>query len=153
MKPEKIISGGQTGADQGALVGARMVGIPTGGWMPRGFKTEFGLCPELARAYDMREHPSELYPPRTAQNVKDADGTIWVSDEDLEDSTGKRCTKRAVEKFNRPYLENPTPQRLREWIEEEHIRILNVAGPRRSRDKFAHQRAAELIIAAFGDGL
>ena len=34
MAPERVISGGQTGADRAALIAARAAGIPTGGWMP-----------------------------------------------------------------------------------------------------------------------
>ena len=33
---EKIISGGQTGADQAALDAAIKLGIPHGGWIPKG---------------------------------------------------------------------------------------------------------------------
>ena len=47
MWPKKIISGGQTGADLGALVGARRVGIETGGTAPKGFRTDRGLQPVL----------------------------------------------------------------------------------------------------------
>lgn len=39
---ERVISGGQTGADQAALRAARACGIPTGGWAPRGWLTEDG---------------------------------------------------------------------------------------------------------------
>ena len=152
MKPLKIISGGQTGADQGALVGAKRVGIPTGGWMPRGYLTEAGPCPALQEVYSVQEHPSPLYPPRTKQNVKDADGTVWVGDlDDGLDSRGFRCTLRATEYFSKLILVNPTHLELRRWVTDYGIKVLNVAGPRASRDKLAHRRAAELIIAAFGD--
>jgi ribosomal protein L33 len=39
---KKIISGGQTGADQAALDVAINLGIPHGGWIPKGRKTEKG---------------------------------------------------------------------------------------------------------------
>lgn len=39
---KKIISGGQTGADQAALDVAIKLGIPHGGWIPKGRKTEDG---------------------------------------------------------------------------------------------------------------
>jgi hypothetical protein len=35
---EKIVTGGQSGADQAAWRVAQACGIPTGGWMPRGFR-------------------------------------------------------------------------------------------------------------------
>jgi len=39
----KIISGGQTGADQAALDAAIKLGIPHGGWIPKGRLTEDGF--------------------------------------------------------------------------------------------------------------
>lgn len=49
-KPQliKIVTGGQTGADQGALLAARAAGIATGGWAPLGWMTEDGPAPWLA---------------------------------------------------------------------------------------------------------
>lgn len=148
----KIISGGQTGADQGALVGARRVGLETGGWMPRGFLTEAGPCPALADVYGMQEHRSREYPPRTRQNVKDSDGTIWIDDGRWQpDSRGKRATVRACEDYGKPFLCNPDAAMLRWWVASSRIKVLNVAGPRGSRDPGAHARAADLIAEAFGE--
>ena len=48
---DKVISGGQTGADQAGWRAARAVGIPTGGWMPLGFLTEDSPRPEFADLY------------------------------------------------------------------------------------------------------
>ncbi|RPJ18849.1 MAG: hypothetical protein EHM26_08975 [Desulfobacteraceae bacterium] len=42
---EKIISGGQTGADRAALDVAIERGIPHGGWLPKGRKSEAGRLP------------------------------------------------------------------------------------------------------------
>ncbi len=42
----KIISGGQTGADQAALDAAIELGIPHGGWIPKERLTEAGPLPE-----------------------------------------------------------------------------------------------------------
>ena len=39
---KKIISGGQTGADQAALDAAIKYNFPHGGWIPKGRKTEDG---------------------------------------------------------------------------------------------------------------
>ncbi|MFH7326653.1 YpsA SLOG family protein [Desulfurivibrio sp. C05AmB] len=38
----RIISGGQTGADQAGLDVAIKLGIPHGGWIPKGRMTEAG---------------------------------------------------------------------------------------------------------------
>ena len=45
---DRVISGGQTGADQAGWRAAKASGIPTGGWMPKGFLTEDGPRPEFA---------------------------------------------------------------------------------------------------------
>ena len=73
---KKIISGGQTGADQGGLEAAEKLSLSTGGKMPRGFKTEDGPDPKLASRFGLGELASAEYPPRTRYNVVDSDGTV-----------------------------------------------------------------------------
>jgi hypothetical protein len=45
---ERVISGGQTWADETGLRAARVCGLSTGGWAPHGWLTEAGLVPWLA---------------------------------------------------------------------------------------------------------
>ena len=71
-----VVSGGQTGVDRAALDVARELGIPCGGWCPRGRRAEDGPIPE---AYPVRETPSTAYPERTAWNVRDSDGTLVIT--------------------------------------------------------------------------
>ena len=73
---EKIISGGQTGADCAALDFAIEHGIPHGGWCPGGRLAEDG--PIDAR-YQLKETPSANYTQRTEWNVRDSDGTVVFS--------------------------------------------------------------------------
>jgi len=73
---DKIVSGGQTGADRRALDFAIERGIPHGGWCPRGRKAEDG---SLNTRYRLRETPSSSYPQRTEWNVRDSDGTAVFS--------------------------------------------------------------------------
>ena len=73
---EKIISGGQTGADRAALDFAIKHNIPYGGWISKGRKTEDGTLPEQ---YLLQEMPTGSYPRRTEKNVLDSDGTLIVS--------------------------------------------------------------------------
>src|SRR5262245_2006637 len=70
---KKIISGGQTGVDRAALDVALELGIPGGGWCPKGRRAEDGPIPDR---YPLTETPSEHYPQRTEWNVRDADGTL-----------------------------------------------------------------------------
>ena len=73
---EKIISGGQTGADRAALDFAIKYFIPHGGWIPKGRLTEEG---RLDDKYKLKEMPTGSYPARTEKNVKDSDGTLIFS--------------------------------------------------------------------------
>src|SRR4030095_556414 len=74
----RIISGGQSGADQGGLRAARDLGIPTGGTAPRGWHTETGSQESLLKSFGLVESREPGYPARTRQNVQDADGTLLV---------------------------------------------------------------------------
>ena len=61
----KIISGGQTGADQAGWRATRAFGIPTGGSMPRGFLTEDGPRPDFAELFGAVEMPTPDHHART----------------------------------------------------------------------------------------
>lgn len=73
MKIVKIVSGGQTGADRGGLDAAIELGIPHGGWCPKGRKAEDGVIPEK---YLLSEMKTADYLKRTEQNVIDSDATV-----------------------------------------------------------------------------
>jgi hypothetical protein len=77
---EKILGGGQSGADQAGWRAARAFGITTGGAMPKGFLTEEGPRPEFAELYRAVVLPTASYPHRTERNVRDSDGTLWFGD-------------------------------------------------------------------------
>lgn len=85
---ERVISGGQTGADRAAWRAAKRCGIATGGWMPKGYKAEDGCHPEFAGEYGAREHPSPFYPPRTKRNVEAAEFTIVFDKSKSRELTG-----------------------------------------------------------------
>jgi hypothetical protein len=141
LLPKKVVSGGQTGADQAGLFAAARFGIATGGWMPYGFKTLAGLNPELAKRFGLHEHPtSEDYPDRTELNVRQSDGTIrfaanW-------NAKGEICTLKFIRQHHRPFLDvdmrNPRPvKEIVEWIRREGIETLNIAGNAEPRDRNA----------------
>lgn len=131
MVLDKVISGGQSGADHGGLVAARKAGVATGGWMPRGFRTLDGPKPGRARLYGLREHPSPAYPPRTFANARDADATVrfavnWSS-------PGELCTSRVCRTLHRPMYDVDMTHLLLvtpfvRWLREHDVSVLNVAG-------------------------
>lgn len=128
----KIISGGQTGADLGALLAAEEHKINTGGWMPKGFMAQNGKHPDYAERFGMKEHPSPRYPPRTALNVKESDGTLRIAANF--NSAGEVLTLQMIEQYKKPYLDvdalidDVKPNDVADWIEQNKIQTLNVAG-------------------------
>lgn len=131
MGLERVISGGQTGADRAALIAARAAGIATGGWMPAGFRAHDGPHPEFADRYGMRETPSEHYPHRTALNVKESDATLRFAT--VWDSPGEVLTLALCREHGKPVLDvTPggavTPGDVCEWLVATRARVLNVAG-------------------------
>jgi len=149
---KKIVSGGQTGADRAALDAAIRLGIPHGGWVPKGRKAEDGTLPDR---YRVREMPTADYATRTEQNVLDSDGTVIVSRGALDG--GSALTEALAEQHGRPHLHldmDKLPVReaadaLKRWIEDNAIRILNVAGPRESRDPDIYRVTAAILETLF----
>ncbi len=148
MAIKKIISGGQTGADQGALDAAIKYSFPHGGWTPKGRKTEAGPLPD---EYKLNEMPSSSYPKRTEQNVIDSDGTVIITHGEL--TGGSKLTDKLAEKHYRPCLHidlNKTPafiaaSIINAWIEIHKIEILNVAGSRASKDPEIYEDTKYII--------
>lgn len=133
---DKVISGGQTGADKAGLVAAYNLGIKTGGTAPQGWRIclpdgSDGTDPELGEKYGLVQHKSREYPPRTKQNVIDSDGTVWIG---YNKSPGGKLTAKTCYEKGKPLILNPTPEQLRRWILENNIKVLNVAGNRESSD-------------------
>jgi putative molybdenum carrier protein len=132
---QKIISGGQTGADRSALDFAISQNIPHGGWCPKGRKAEDG---PLAAKYLLTETPSSSYPQRTEWNVRDSDGSVIFSIAPALTGGSKKTVEFAI-KYKKPWLHisrgDHSPEgMLLEFIREQRIRILNVAGPRASKE-------------------
>jgi hypothetical protein len=132
----KLISGGQTGADRAALDVVIQFDIPHGGWIPKGRKTEDGTLPDK---YKLQEMPTATYPARTEQNVIDSDGTLIVSHGKL--AGGSAYTRKMAMKYGKLWFHEdlnklPTFQAamtVADWISENGIEVLNVAGPRERR--------------------
>ena len=72
----RLVSGGQTGVDRAALDAALELGVPCGGWCPKGRKAEDGTVPDR---YPLTETPSGSYSQRTRWNIRDSDATLVLS--------------------------------------------------------------------------
>lgn len=135
----KVVSGGQTGADQGGWEAARLLGLERGGQMPKGFLTEVGPRPDFAESHNATESHSEKYPPRTAHNVQNSDGTVLFGDSQ---SRGSKLTIVLCDSMEKPYYCVPyfgynshDIKNFRAWLKLKNIETLNVAGNRESRNR------------------
>ncbi|MFC2112418.1 putative molybdenum carrier protein [Bacteroidota bacterium] len=155
--PGKIISGGQTGVDQGALDFALKYGIECGGWCPKGRQCESGVIPDI---YPLKEVEIDDYDERTRRNVQEADATLVITAGERKEK-GTRLTIRRAEKISKPYfhielqdLSNPLGKygrqgdqsglqnlstmdltmlnQARSWLRHGNYDILNIAGNRES---------------------
>jgi hypothetical protein len=127
---EKIISGGETGANQAGWRAASAVGVPTGGWMRKGFLTNDGWHPEFAAQFAAAELPADSEPARTEQNVQDSDGTVWFGQTTTLDA---HATVAACLTLGKPLMTvypgaSFEPTHVATWIVENKIKTLNVAG-------------------------
>ncbi len=148
MTIKKIISGGQTGADQAALDAAIKLGVPHGGWIPKGRITETGSLPNV---YNLKEMPTNSYPKRTEQNVIDSDGTMIISHGKL--AGGSDYTQIMAKKHGSPWIHidlNRTTGldaslKISTWIIENSILMLNVAGSRASQDQKIYEKTKDIV--------
>lgn len=145
----KIVSGGQTGADRAALDWAIDHGIPHGGWCPKGRKAEDG---SISWRYDLKETPSPDYTQRTEWNVRDSDATVIFSFGAVL-TGGSKKTAELAQKHRKPCLHlsaklhgDKAPEVLKKFIDEHRIKILNVAGPRASKEPMV----GEVVKAVLG---
>ena len=152
----QIISGGQTGVDRAALDVAIKLALPHGGWIPKGRITESG---PLADKYNLKETESSSYAERTEKNVMDADGTLIISRGPL--TGGSEYTREMALKHDRSWLHIDLSQSaafqaattINQWIMQKKIGILNVAGPRASKDPSIYREASNILESAYYLGL
>lgn len=137
----KIISGGQVGADLAALRIAKHMGIRTGGTAPQGYKTLAGPNYDLRDRYGLYQATTDSYAARTFLNVQDSDGTLRIA-RNFE-TYGEQCTLKAIQKFEKPYFDvwlrtgpsyndycfkQSQLDGFLVWLDYYDIKILNVAG-------------------------
>ncbi|HXL55935.1 MAG TPA: putative molybdenum carrier protein [Chitinophagaceae bacterium] len=128
----KIISGGQTGVDRAALDVALELGIECGGFCPKGRRSEDGIIPEK---YLLTETTTDQYPERTELNVKTSEGTLVLIDKEAD--RGTALTISLCKRYHKPcmvidLLKENQNEDIVDWIKENKITVLNVAGNRES---------------------
>jgi len=144
----KIVSGGQTGVDRAALDAALESGVSAGGWCPEGRQAEDG---PIAEKYPLQELPDGSYKERTLKNVQDSDATVIIYFESISGGTEETLLYCLNEK--KLYLlidgsgitEDSASKRIKHFIDENQISLLNIAGPRASKEKRAYEYTKQVI--------
>lgn len=109
--------------------------LETGGYVPKGYRTDAGPAPWLKR-YGLIETNVSAYPPRTELNVAHSDMTIVFGNDK---SPGCKLTIKLCKAYERPFLvvnnfnDNDFIKCYREIMEDNPSGlIINVAGNRES---------------------
>lgn len=144
----KIISGGQTGVDRGALDAALECGFPCGGWCPAGRLAEDGV---LDRRYPLQELVGGDYTARTLRNVLDSDATLIVHYGPMRGGTLQ--TWEFCREYSRPVCcvdaaatdIDTAAESVRQFIKQHAVGVLNVAGPRASQWPAGYAWAHRLV--------
>lgn len=152
--PQRVVSGAQTGVDRAALDVALELGIECGGWVPKGRLDEEGRIP--AGYPGLEETATAEWNERTEANVRDSNGTLILSRGRL--TGGSRYTADVAGRLGRPCLhldlaelsEAEAVRRARAWIDTERVGVLNVAGPRASKDPGLYDVAATVLRGLLG---
>jgi hypothetical protein len=149
---DRVISGGQTGADQAGWRAAQACGLETGGWMPKGFLTETGPRPEFTELYGAVEMATADYPARTRANVEASDGTLWlgsIESRDFRSTHDAALTRSRTCPFLIAYQGVTKPSAVAAWILSKQVRVLNVAGNRESVNPGIGARAERFLAEVF----
>lgn len=148
LNVNKIISGAQTGVDQGALIFAYKNGLRYGGYVPKDFKMEDGakLDDEITTILQkMIELKSSRYSVRTRKNVEAATATLIIT-VNGKMGRGTKLTEKICKEIDKPYyVVNFTVDGgeisftvsmldIKEWLINNDVSTLNVAGSRESKN-------------------
>ena len=148
----KIISGGQTGADQAGLDSAIKHNIPHGGAIPKGRLTEEGVLPGK---YQLEELTTKLYPKRTEKNVLNSDATVIFTHGKL--TGGSLLTRKKAIQHDKPVIHldmdklsvDDAVGLLEGFVTSNNVEVLNVAGSRASKDSEIYIKTHNIIDRMF----
>ncbi len=148
---KKIVSGGRTGAEQAALDAAIKLDIPYGGWIPTGGDAKSRNAPEK---YQLHEMATARFADASEKNTLESNASLIISYGVL---TGRSAlTRKLAMKYGRRWMHidlNATPSVqamsiVSSWIRLYDIEVLNVTGPRSSRNPDIYHDTMSLLVKA-----
>ena len=153
MKLKKIISGGQTGAEQAALDAAVQQGIDHSGWTAKGRPASQAPPPADHQLRDL------LFPGHCSsieQNVIDSDGTALFSRGSLSEDC--RQVQDFARKHDKPCVHVDLSQslqfaaafKLKVWLDYHVIEVLNVTGPSAAEEDEIYESVKGVLLDTLG---
>ncbi|MDH3567839.1 MAG: putative molybdenum carrier protein [Desulfobacteraceae bacterium] len=152
---KKIIAGGQTEADQAALDIAIKLGIPHGGWIPKGQITETGSLPER---FKLQEMQIDNYSECIKQNVIDSMGTLIISygaltgDLDYARKMALRHRRQILAVDLNQLDDAKAAFLLNDWIQLYRIDVMHVIGPDAKVNPYIRTHTEDIIEGALTMG-
>lgn len=150
---EKLVSGGQTGADRAALDFAIENGFEYGGFVPRGRLAEDG--PLSPKYLHLIETPTTNASERTRLNVLSSDCTVLITHGP--NAGGSKLTEEYAHSLSKPLVHidlsiediSDSADKVREWLDLMDCQTLNIAGPRASEDQEIYDEVKRFLNAIF----
>ena len=156
----EILSGGQSGADRGAMDAARAFGITVGGWCPAGGWAEDLPDPPGVRALypQMVETPLSDVAQRTEWNIRDSSCCIVLNTTTRGTSHGTDIGYAFYEKYGTPHFEiildgeetvDEQIGRALDWLEslDDEDMVVSFGGPRASEYPNIYDIAFRVVSA------
>jgi hypothetical protein len=133
---DRVLTGGQSGAEQAAWRTAKAFGVLTGGWMPSGFLTDEGPHPEFAQEYGSAELPFGGDSAQPDQNVQESGATLWFGGTT---TATAHATVWACQRLGKPFMPiypsaSFEPSHVAVWIKVNKIATLHVTGNRETEE-------------------
>ncbi len=151
--PNNIIinSGGQTGVDRAALDFALSNGLCCKGWCPQGRLAEDGF---INTRYPLAETNSVDVNVRTEMNIIDSDATLIVYTDDMD--PGTLATRDYAFEYHKPMFiwkigRNRNVGQFKQWLYNNRVKVLNIAGPRISNAPDIYGETLELLEVLLSD--
>ncbi len=145
----KIISGGQTGVDRAALDFALNTGKKCGGCCPKDRMAEDGI---LSLRYPLRESSSAEPFVRTRLNVLDNQATLIIYFDKMDQGTQLTCELAKYHKkpcFIWNILKTRSALPVKQWLEKNDVKVLNIAGPRESNLPGIYEKTLNVLSELF----
>lgn len=126
--------------------------IEHGGWCPQGRQAEDGIIPAC---YPLQETPSSDYAQRTEWNIRDSDATVIFSLSSFLGG-GALLTLQLAKQIQKPWIHvhagmeiQNGAAHLHQFVSQFSIKVLNIAGPRRSEEPTLGEFLTQVMNTAF----